>query len=176
MANVERPNNQDGNRGIEGSLIASMAGQKGPSTCEDRVKGESMKLRAAQAGVVFGALSLLLTGCVAVVERPPDAAVVESDRRGPPPWAPAHGWRRKHETYYYYPAAQVYYYPSVGRYYWIEGREWRYGSRLPRYFVVEDDKRVVLELDYEPHTDHAKFKALYPPDYHERDRGKGRYR
>ena len=24
--------------------------------------------------------------------------VVESDRNGPPPWAPAHGWRRQHEN------------------------------------------------------------------------------
>lgn len=145
-------------------------------TCEGRVKDGSMKIGAEHAGIVFVALSLFLTGCITVAERPPDAVVVESDRRGPPPWAPAHGWRRKHETYHYYPATQVYYYPSVGRYYWIEGGGWSYGSRLPRYYVIEEDRRVVLDLDYEPHTDHAKIKAVYPPDYYERNRGKGKYR
>lgn len=135
-----------------------------------------MKIGAAPLAIVVAALLSLSSGCVAVVDRPSDVAAVESDRQGPPPWAPAHGWRRKHETYYYYPATQVYYYPSVRRYYWLEGREWRYGDRLPRYYVIEEDKRVLLDLDYEPHTQHAKIKAVYPPDYHESDRGKGKYR
>ena len=96
-----------------------------------------------------------------------DTAIVESDRKGPPPWAPAHGWRRQHETYYYYPASQVYYYPSIHRYYWLEGREWRDGDRLPRHYIVQDNKKVTLDLDYEPHTQHAKIRAMYPPDYYE---------
>ena len=116
------------------------------------------------------------SGCVAVVEQPADVEVVESNRHGPPPWAPAHGWRRKHETYYYYPSTQVYYYPGVQRYYWREGREWRYGERLPRYFRLDRDKRVVLDLDYEPHTYHGKIRAMYPPDYDDRGYRKGKYR
>ena len=135
-----------------------------------------MKRGTANLSIVLAALLSFFSGCVAVVEKPYDVAVVESDRHGPPPWAPAHGWRRKHETYYYYPATQVYYYPSVRRYYWLEGREWRYGERLPRYYVIDHDKRVVLDLDYEPHIEHAKIRAVYPPDYYEKDRGRGRYR
>lgn len=117
---------------------------------------------------------LSLSGCVALVEQPPEVAVVESDRRGPPPWAPAHGWRRKQETYYYYPATQVYYYPSLRRYYWIDGREWRSGDRLPRRFIADDNKRIVLDLDYEPHTQHARIVKNYPRDYFERANRKGR--
>lgn len=48
---------------------------------------------------MLAALLLFFSGCVAVVERPADVEVVESERHGPPPWAPAHGWRRKNETY-----------------------------------------------------------------------------
>jgi hypothetical protein len=81
-----------------------------------------------------------------------------------------HGWRRKHETYYYYPTTQVYYYPRVRRYYWLEGGEWRYGDRLPGYYVLNQDKRVVLDLDYEPHTKHAKIRAVYPRDYFGKDK------
>jgi hypothetical protein len=132
-----------------------------------------MKLPIA---IVPAALLLLIPGCVAVVEQPADVEVVESNRQGPPPWAPAHGWRRKHETYYYYPATQVYYYPSVRRYYWLEGRDWRNGDRLPRYYALDQDKRVVLDLDYEPHTYHAKIRSAYPPDYYERNYRTGKYR
>ena len=132
-----------------------------------------MKLRIA---IVPAGLLLLIPGCVAVVERPAEVEVVESDRHGPPPWAPAHGWRRKHETYYYYPATQVYYYPSVRRYYWLEGRDWRYGDRLPRYYTLDQDRRVVLDLDYEPHNYHAKIRSVYPPDYYERNYRNGKYR
>ena len=132
-----------------------------------------MKLRIA---IVPAGLLLLIPGCVAVVERPAEVEVVESDRHGPPPWAPAHGWRRKHETYYYYPATQVYYYPSVRRYYWLEGRDWRYGDRLPRYYTLDQDRRVVLDLDYEPHNYHAKIRSVYTPDYYERNYRNGKYR
>jgi hypothetical protein len=128
-------------------------------------------------GVILGmglAAFLSIAGCIAVVEQPSEVAVVESDRRGPPAWAPAHGWRRKQETYYYYPTTQVYYYPSVGRYYWFEGSQWRYGDRLPRSFIIDEDKRIALDLDYEPHTQHAKIANSYPRDYYERVNRKGR--
>ncbi len=131
-------------------------------------------MKNGATGVAIGLAFLLsISGCVAVVEQPSDVAVVESNRPGPPPWAPAHGWRRQHETYYYYPTTQVYYYPSVRRYYWLEGREWKYGDRLPRRFVVDENKKIALDLDYEPHTQHAKIVKSYPRDYYERAKSRG---
>lgn len=124
-----------------------------------------MKTGTVYTAILLTAHLSVLSGCMAVVEQPAETVVVESQRPGPPPWAPAHGWRRKHYTYYYYPVTQVYYYPSVRRYYWLEGRVWRYGPRLPRYYVIEQQKRVVLSLDYEPHTKHEKIVAVYPPGY-----------
>ena len=57
-----------------------------------------MNRGTAYSGMALAGLFSFLSGCVAVVEKPSDAAVVESDRNGPPPWAPAHGWRRQHEN------------------------------------------------------------------------------
>jgi len=135
-----------------------------------------MKRGAARVGVAQAALLPVFPGCVTVVDRPSDEVVVESGRHGPPPWAPAYGWRRQHETYYYYPAGQVYYYPSLRRYYRLEGKDWRYGDRLPRYYVIQENKRVALDLEYEPHTQHAKIREMYPPDYYERNYSNGKYR
>jgi hypothetical protein len=122
--------------------------------------------------IVFALGLSFAAGCV-VVDRPPkrEVVVVETDKHGPPPWAPAHGWRRKHETYHYYPAIQVYYYPSVRKYYWVERGNWKSGGRLPAHYVVERHKKIVIDLDDEPHKHHHKIKMDYPPDYFDRRRG-----
>lgn len=99
-----------------------------------------------------------------------EVVVIERERGGPPPWAPAHGWRRK-QIYYYYPEVEVYYYPAVARYYWLERGEWRVGTRLPTYYVIEEHRKIELELDFEPHTQHARIKNMYPPDHFEKRRG-----
>ena len=141
-----------------------------------------MKHRGIGFAAVSAALLSFASGCV-VVDRPQREVVVESDRRGnPPPWAPAHGQRRQVETYYYYPDIEVYFYPSVRRYYWLERGEWIYGAQPPRHYAVEEHARVALDLDYEPHTQHANIKNHYPPgqlrkDQREdkgRDRGRDR--
>lgn len=137
------------------------------------MKEESMKIGSVNVSIVLAAFLSFFSGCVAV-ESPSDVVVVESERRGPPPWAPAHGWRRKHETYHYYPATQVYYYPTVRRYYWLEGREWRFGDLLPRRFILEKDKKIVLDLDYEPHNHHSRIVNAYPHDYHKKENRKSR--
>jgi len=134
-----------------------------------------MKAKIAYALLVLAPAAVSLTACVGVVEHPRrEVVVVEPERRGPPPWAPAHGYRRKFETYHYYPAIQVYYYPTVQKYYWLEGGDWKIGVRLPSRFVIEETKRVVIELDDEPHKHHGKIKGDYPPDYFERGKGRGR--
>lgn len=135
-----------------------------------------MKLTVGYLTSLLALPLALLNSCV-LVDNPPrrEVVVVESERHGPPPWAPAHGWRRKHE-YHYYPITQVYYYPHVKRYYWLEGGDWKTGVRLPSYYVIEESKRVVFELDDEPHKHHFRIKNDYPPEYFERGKGKGRDR
>lgn len=132
-----------------------------------------MEAKGTIGAILLALLLSFATGCV-VAERPHrEVVVVESREPGPPPWAPAHGWRRKHE-YHYYPTIQVYYYPHVHRYYWLEGGDWRVSARLPAHYVVEQHKRVVIELDDEPHKQHHKIKRDYPPDFFERGKGKGK--
>ena len=122
-----------------------------------------MKRRNLALVVALGTLLPFSSGCF-VEERPRREVVVEPERGGgPPPWAPAHGYSRQVERYEYYPDIEVYYYPNVRRYYWLERGEWRFGAQPPPRFVLRERERVTLDLDYEPHTQHAKIKSNYPP-------------
>jgi len=47
-------------------------------------------------------------GYYQVLPQPPVEVMRVIERGGPPPWAPAHGWRRKHGSAYYGPAPFVY--------------------------------------------------------------------
>lgn len=47
---------------------------------------------------------------------------------GPPPWAPAHGYRAK-QKYRYYPSHNVYHDPSTGIFWSLQGGIW--GQGLP---------------------------------------------
>jgi hypothetical protein len=132
------------------------------------MKGTLAYLKPVHTLALALLLFLLTGGCVAVVPSPPPREA------GPPPWAPAHGYRAKYHTYYYYPSIEVYYYPTVRRYYWLEGGDWKVGTWLPRRFVIEGREKVVLNLDFEPHKRHGQIKKSYPRNYHRKgNRGKG---
>ena len=82
---------------------------------------------------------------------------------GPPPHAPAHGYRAKHQ-YRYYPSRSVYFDTGRGLYFFLKGNNWEVGASLPSNLRVELGDSVRIELDtdkpYIYHTDHAK---KYPP-------------
>ena len=71
--------------------------------------------------ILLSASLVLLAGALAA----PAAA-----QHGPPPWAPAHGWRAKHH-YVYYPDSEVYYAPDSRVWFWLDGDDWRSGPVLP---------------------------------------------
>ncbi|HEX9442805.1 MAG TPA: hypothetical protein VGA73_01730 [Candidatus Binatia bacterium] len=104
-----------------------------------------MNVRAVGFAVVAAALLSLTSACVV------------SDR-------PGYG---RTEAYYYYPDQEVYYYPRVQRYYWSERGEWRNGREPPSRFVLRDRERVRIDMDHEPHTDHARIRQSYPPGRYE---------
>ena len=106
-----------------------------------------MKGRAIGLAVIAAALLSFSSGCI-VAERPVS-------------------YGRQQEAYYYYPDYEVYYYPRVQRYYWIERGEWRNGPQPPPRFVLRERERVRIDLDHEPHTDHARIKKSYPPRRYE---------
>lgn len=104
-----------------------------------------------------GISALSFSGCAVRVGTGPDVV-----RKGPPPHAPAHGYRRKCR-YYYYPSAEVYFELGQRRYFWIEGGAWRVGVRLPDYIVVSSADRVVVELDDDvPYREHVWVVKEHP--------------
>jgi len=93
--------------------------------------------------------------------------------KGPPPWAPAHGYRDKHR-YRYYPSAEVYF--DLGRelYYYFSGGGWHGSVRLPRSIRAELEDYVILNMDAaRPYEYHPSVRQRYPPGL-SRGKGKGR--
>lgn len=98
---------------------------------------------------------------------PPEVIVVveQAAPPGPPPWAPARGFRRDHE-YYYYPGADVYFRPEDRIWFYLDGREWRFGASLPTTIHVDFDRSVALRMEADqPYQFHSQVKACYPADY-----------
>ena len=82
---------------------------------------------------------------------------------GPPPHAPAHGYRSKYR-YYYYPEAYVYFDISRKVYFYLEGDRWRMSASLPHTFHVRLGQQVTIEMDSDkPYTQFASHKKKYPP-------------
>lgn len=109
-------------------------------------------------------LSAMVPGCqesrVVVAD---DHPVYETMGAGPPPWAPAHGYRAKHR-YHYYPSSYVYFDIDRKLYFYISAGQWRVGASLPGGISIEAGESVLLEMDtdtpYQYHTDVVKH---YPP-------------
>jgi len=82
---------------------------------------------------------------------------------GPPPWAPAHGYRAKNR-YRYYPSFYVYF--DVGRrlYFYLEGDSWRVSAHLPSGIHIEVANYVNIELDTDkPYEYFSEHRKKYPP-------------
>jgi hypothetical protein len=90
--------------------------------------------------------------------------------RGPPPWAPAHGYRAKHR-YYYYPASYVYYDTGRNLYFYIRNDRWEVAASLPREVHIQRTEYVVLEMSTEkPYHYHSEVKTKYPPGHAKKSR------
>jgi hypothetical protein len=82
---------------------------------------------------------------------------------GPPPHAPAHGYRAKY-NYRYYPGCRVYHCAQRGLYFWLRGDNWEVGASLPSNLQASLGDFVGLELDTDkPYRDHAEHARKYPP-------------
>ena len=129
--------------------------------------------------IIKGALSLMtgvlfliiINGCTSaeiVVRTEPgyedSIQDVPSDKKGgPPPWAPAHGYRAKHR-YRYYPVAQVYYNVNRGSYIYYRNGRWEVSVSLPERIKINLNEYVTLEMDTDrPYTYHTDVIKKYPP-------------
>jgi hypothetical protein len=94
-------------------------------------------------------------------------------RGGPPPWAPAHGYRAKY-NYRYYPSAQVYYDANRSIYFYFSNGKWQVSTRLPRQIQVSLAHNVNLAMNTDkPYRYHSEVIKRYPPD-HAKTRGEGK--
>ena len=86
--------------------------------------------------------------------------------KGPPPWAPAHGYRAK-TRHVYFPDQNFYYDVQKSVYIYLSGDKWQVGVKLPSFYAEIDLKvaaKVELELDMDSpqkfNSDHiVKYKA-----------------
>ncbi len=90
----------------------------------------------------------------------------EGKPKGPPPWAPAHGYRAK-TRHVYFPDHNFYFDVQKNVYIFMSGDNWQVGVKLPSLYAGIDLKgaaKVELELDTDSpqkhNSDHiVKYKA-----------------
>ena len=81
---------------------------------------------------------------------------------GPPPWAPAHGYRAKYQ-YRYWPGSQVYFDSGRGMYFYYSGGSWQAGVSLPGGIHLSGGY-VNLDMDAaKPYKWHKDVIQRYPP-------------
>ena len=89
--------------------------------------------------------------------------VEEKSKGGPPPHAPAHGYRAKY-SYYYYPASYVYFDVTRKMYFYMEAGVWRTTISLPDSMRVKLGDYVTIDMDDdEPYHEVESHKKTYPP-------------
>lgn len=109
-------------------------------------------------------------GCIAVHEQGASVA----NQPGPPPWAPAHGYRAKHH-YYYYPDARVYYDAGRKVYFYPVNGDWNMSAALPAGIQINRRDYTVLDMDTDkPYKYHSEVAKNYPPGQLKKmEKGKG---
>ena len=84
-------------------------------------------------------------------------------KKGPPPWAPAHGHRKKYR-YRYYHECSVYYDTGRSLYFYIEADNWLVAVSLPNRLQKDLGGYVIVDMKTDkPYIHHAEHKKKYPP-------------
>ena len=93
-----------------------------------------------------------------VVYNDPPAA-----KKGPPPWAPAHGHRKKYQ-YRYFPDCSVYYDTGRNLYFYLKADNWVVSVSLPNELNMRLSGHVVIGMDTDkPYIYYSEHKKKYPP-------------
>ena len=123
--------------------------------------------------LIMGGFSLLMGGCALRVGDPPAPVYTPPPESGPPPWAPAHGYRAKHH-YYYYPDSQVYFDAGRSLYFYFSGGGWQASVSLPSGIQISAGEYVSLDMDVDrPYVYHSDVEKKYPPGQL-KNKGKGK--
>ncbi len=83
---------------------------------------------------------------------------------GPPPWAPAHGYRAK-TRYTYFTQQNFYYDNNRGLYIYMSGKNWQVSANIPEIFKGANlTAAVKVDLDFsgdDPQKYNSDHKAKY---------------
>jgi hypothetical protein len=111
----------------------------------------------------LGACQIKSAG-VHIGDEPSPVVVAKAKRKGgPPPHAPAHGYRAKHH-YRYYPSCYVYFDISRKCYFYLSGDSWKVSASLPSHMRVQLGEYVSIEMDTDkPYTKFKDHKKKSPP-------------
>jgi hypothetical protein len=111
----------------------------------------------------FGACQIKSLG-VQIGDEPEPVVVAKSKPKGgPPPHAPAHGYRAKH-SYHYYPSCFVYFDVSRKCYFYLAEDGWKVSASLPVHMRVQLGDYVSIEMDTDrPYTKFKEHQKKYPP-------------
>lgn len=83
---------------------------------------------------------------------------------GPPPWAPAHGYRAK-TRYVYFTEHNFYYDNNEGVYIYLSGKNWEVSAKIPELFKnVNLAAEVRIDLDFSSDNP-QKFNADHRKKY-----------
>jgi hypothetical protein len=113
------------------------------------------------AALAATALTAACTRAVVYQERDPKPVVVQAEKNdnGPPPHAPAHGYRAKHQ-YRYYPCCSTYYDADRGMWFYIKTGDWAIGASIPTGLKAQLGHYVNISMDtdrpYEFNDEHRK--------------------
>src|SRR5213083_313193 len=105
------------------------------------------EMKQVIAALAVAATMVTVSACVVVDDRRPEVGIERGERgSGPPPWAPAHGYRAKH-VYHHYPELAVYFDISTRNYFYMSGGAWQVSTTLPSVIRIADHHAVEMELD-----------------------------
>ncbi|MCD4793871.1 MAG: hypothetical protein K8R54_11590 [Bacteroidales bacterium] len=94
----------------------------------------------------------------------PVDSLAQKKPKGPPPWAPAHGFRSK-TRHVYFPDHNFYFDIQNKVYIYISGGKWLYSAKLPAIFVDVNLKgayKIELELEIDnPHKYNSSHIVKY---------------
>jgi len=116
-------------------------------------------------------LFLLATGIVFITGCGTTSVEVEAEGRyveepGPPPHAPAHGYRRKHYSYVYYPSSRIYFDINRNLYFYFDMGVWKSAAFLPGHITLIRSGNVSLEMDIStPYLRIREHERKYPPGH-----------
>lgn len=86
--------------------------------------------------------------------------------QGPPPWAPAHGYRAK-TRHIYFPQYNMYYDTYRSSYLYLNGRNWAVSATLPSIFVgVNLGNAAQIQLSYNGY-DPYRYNQVHVVEYRE---------